>query len=72
MSGNTKDVKETCALDASMQPSVSGAVGSPCEGLLTYITCVFGLRLQQLQNNPRWKNTALTELIIRMIQFSKS
>lgn len=31
-------------LDASMQPSVSGAVGPPCEGLLTYITGIFGLR----------------------------
>lgn len=31
-------------LDASMQTSVSGAVGLPCEGLLTYFTNVFGLR----------------------------
>jgi len=36
--------RTTIRLDASMQPSVSGAVGLPCEGLLTYITSIFGLR----------------------------
>ena len=63
---------EKCALDASMQPSVSCAVGLPCEGLLTYVTCSFWLRLYQLQRNPRFKNTELTVFMIIMLQFSCS
>ena len=40
-----KFMGEKCALNASMQTSVSGAVGLPCEGLLTYVTHIFRLEL---------------------------